>query len=96
METVKQPAYYWSYILNDETADIEADSKDEAQESADEEWADRCESDSGSGELPITLIRFFIKDDGEREIVERVESGVEYDARAKSMFDEHNTHHNSI
>lgn len=87
---VENPAYYWTYILNDEMSDMEGDSQEEAQEAADDEWADRCESDSCAGETDITLIRFHYDDDGEKIIVERVESGVEYE-RGRSMYDEHNT-----
>ncbi len=90
MKAVEQPKYYWTYIMNDEMDDMEGETQEDAQQAADDEWCDRCESDSCAGETEIELIRFYYDDEGEKKIVKRIDSGVEY-ARGKSDYDEHGT-----
>jgi hypothetical protein len=85
---------YWTYERDGEISDIEALTKDDAQECAEDIFAEECEvyENGYQAEMDITLIEFMYDDEGERVILQRIPSGVSYE-EYHGDFKEHNTYH---
>lgn len=74
---------YWTFERDGEIYDADFETRDAAQADADETFAEQCCEDSPRNgetfEEDITLIRFKYDDDGERVILERIDTTVEYE-----------------
>lgn len=83
IQAVPTHEYFWTFERDGEKYDAEFKSQAEAQESADDAFAEQCAEDSPRNgdtfDEEIFLIRFYIDDDGETHEVERIKSAVEYE-----------------
>lgn len=86
---------FWTFEQDGEIYDADFDTKEKAQQRADELWADNpCNDDMCNGEISeadIYLINYSYDDDGERAIISREFSTV-YHEYYHGDFAEHNTH----
>ena len=88
-------AIYWTFEKDGEIFDADFDSQEEAQQWADEAFCQECEecgeySNGDTESEEIVLVQYRYNDDGERDIIGRVDSTVDFEFY-HGDFAEHNT-----